>query len=259
MIQDDVARANERLWENEVAKGCGFTVPWLDLDPGQVAQFADGTLSQIPDSLRIMTPRSLLWDVKDKNILCLSCGGGQQSAVFGLLGAHVTVVDLSQGQLAGDRKAAEHYHYGVETIHGDMRDLSMLSEDSFDIVYGTAICYVPDSRVVYRQVSRVLRTGGLYRSDWGQPAVHFVTWGGNGYQVTKPYAEKVDCRDDGGIEFRHYMDDIFNGLIETGFSIRRVDDLSRNIQPDPEAVPGTWAHEYTFFGGEFVIVARKEP
>jgi ubiquinone/menaquinone biosynthesis C-methylase UbiE len=78
----------------------------------------------------------------------------------------------------GDRKAAEHYGYEITTIHGDMRDLSMLDDESFDMVYGTAITYVPDAQEVYTQVDRVLRPGGLYHSDWYQPAIHFIGWDG---------------------------------------------------------------------------------
>ena len=46
--------------------------------------------------------------------------------VFALLGAYVTVVDLSGRQLGMDKKAAEHYGYQIELIHSDMQDLSDL-------------------------------------------------------------------------------------------------------------------------------------
>lgn len=256
--KDEVAAANERLWEREVQKGCGFTIPWLDLHSDVIRQYVRGTLAHVPESLTVMSPREILAEVEGRDVLCLACGGGQQSAVFSLLGARVTVVDLAQGQLEGDRKAAAHYGYEITTIHTDMRDISCLDNESFDIVYGTSICYVPDARQVYREVARVLRPGGLYRTDWGQPAIHFVAWDGNSYRVAKPYAEKIDRREDGGIEFRHYMDDIFNGLLEVGFSIRQVEDLSRNIRSDPKAPPGSWTHEWTYLGGNFVVVAKKE-
>ncbi|MCD6290446.1 MAG: class I SAM-dependent methyltransferase [Anaerolineae bacterium] len=240
-----------------VQEGCGYTVPWLDLDPDVVRAFAEGELNFTPWPLGEMTPRSILADVEGKDVLCLACGGGQQSAVFALLGARVTVIDLAQGQLEGDRRAAAHYGVDIRTIHGDMRDLSMLDDESFDLVYGTAICYVPDARQVYSEVARVLRSGGLYRTDWRQPALHFVAWDGEGYRITRPYSESGNPRNDGAIEFRHYMDDIFNGLIEVGLSIQQVEDISRAVLPNPQASPGSWDHERAYVGGEFVIVARK--
>lgn len=259
MKLDKAAAANQALWEREVQQGCGYTVPWLDLDRDTVRQYAGGALppAAAPETLALLTPRALLADAAGRDVLCLACGGGQQTAVFGLLGARVTVVDLAAGQLAGDRAAAAHYGYPLTALHGDMRDLSPLPDAAFDLVYGTAVTYVPDVQQVYREVARVLRPGGLYRCDWTQPALHFTAWDGAAYRITRPYAEQVDQRTDGGIEFRHYLDDIFNGLLAAGLAIRQVDDLSRHTPPDPRAAPGSWAHESTYLGGHFVIVAQK--
>ena len=257
-MKDEVAIINEKHWERMVKEGCGYTIPWLKLDRNAIQKYAKGQLDTIPNALDVMTPRTILADIKDKDVLCLASGGGQQSAIFGLLGANVTVVDISEGQLEGDRKAATHYGYEITTIHADMRDLSCLDDDSFDLIYGTAICYVPDIHKVYSEIARTLKQGGIFRMDFHQPAVHFIKWDGNGYQIAKPYFEHIDRREDGAIEFRHYMDDIFNGLIEMGLSIRQVVDISRNNKPDPKAIPGTWDHEEPYVGGNFVIVAKKE-
>lgn len=70
-----------------------------------------------------------------KAVLCLAAGGGQQTAVFGLLGANMTVVDLTEGQLAGDETAAAHYGYPITTVQADMRDLSALPQQAFDRVF----------------------------------------------------------------------------------------------------------------------------
>ena len=55
-----------------------------------------------------------------------------------------------------------------------MRDLSILADESFDLVYGMGTCYIPDVREVFVGVARVLRTGGIYRPDFMSPAVEFV-------------------------------------------------------------------------------------
>jgi len=255
---DEAARANEALWEREVAAGCGYTIPWLDLDPTEVRAYAYGAIATTPRHLGDITPRHLLADVSGRNVLCLATGGGQQSAVFGLLGARVTVVDLARGQLEGDYRAAAHYGYPVTTIHADMRNLSALAPNAFDLVYGTAVCYVPSVADVYREVGRVLAPGGFYRCDWGQPAVDMLVWDGAGYRIAAPYRQRVHRRGDGGIEYRHYMDDILSGLIEVGLSIREVLDLSRNVALASNAEPGSWEHESAYVGGRFVVVAQKE-
>ena len=257
--RDYVAVANRRLWEEEVKKGCGYTIPWLDLDVDLLHRYAGGELESLPEPLDCLSPPSVFAGVEGKDVLCLAAGGGQQSAVFSLLEAKVTVVDLAEGQLKGDRRSAEHYGYEVTTLHADMRDLSCIAGGSFDLVYqAPSLAYIPHLHEVYAGVSRVLRPGGLYRAQYHQPAIFFAGWDGEGYRITEPYAERVLRREDGGIEFRHYMDDIFGGLIDVGLSIRQVVDEGRRREPDPEAPPGSWEHQDAYVGGGFVIVAAKD-
>jgi protein-L-isoaspartate O-methyltransferase len=113
-----------------------------------------------------VSPR-VLAGVEGKDVLCLASGGGHQSAVFSLLGARVAVVDLAEGQLEADRKAAAHYGYEVATFHADMRDLSCLSGPSFGLVYQeNSISCVPDVRQVYCEVARsVLKKCSLIPRD----------------------------------------------------------------------------------------------
>ncbi len=205
-IQDEVALANQKLWNEEVEKGCGYTVPWLELDVSLLRRYAGGEPEFLPEPLTCMFPANLLADVEGKDVLCLAAGGGQQSAIFGLLGARVTVVDFTEGQLKGDLKAAEHYGYEVTTIQADMRDLSALPDETFDLVFqANSLAYVSSVRQVYGQVVKLLRVGGFYRTTHGQPVTHFVEWDGEAYRIGRPYSEKVNRRDDGGIEFRHYI------------------------------------------------------
>ena len=50
-VQDEVAIANRRLWEEEVKKGCGFTIPWLDIDVSLLRRFAEGKLAFLPEPM----------------------------------------------------------------------------------------------------------------------------------------------------------------------------------------------------------------
>jgi hypothetical protein len=103
---DDIAITNRQHWEWAVRKGAGCTVPWLDADAALLRVYANGQLSPVPGPYLRMYPAHVLRGVQDKDVLCLASGGGQQSVAFGLLGARVTVLDLTEGQLEGDRKAA---------------------------------------------------------------------------------------------------------------------------------------------------------
>ena len=205
---DKIAEANKRMWEELVKDGtCGYTIPWLNLSIAEIADYTSERVAS-PHHLREIYPYHILSEVEGgTDVLCLASGGGQQSVVLGLLGASVTVVDLTPGQLDGDIEAARHYGYEAQTIRADMRDLSSLEPTSFDLVYqGNSIGYVPDVIEVFEQVATVLKRDGHYRVDFHQSAVAAVEWNGSSYCVARPYHEKVHHREDGGIEFRHYYE-----------------------------------------------------
>src|SRR5438876_2531692 len=114
---DEIARYNIDRWEALVRARAVFTRPRLDLTPESARELAD------PDG-------GGLGAIAGKQVLCLAGGGGQQSAAFALLGAQVTVLDLSPAQLERDREAAAHYQLTIKIEQGDMRDLGRFSPDS---------------------------------------------------------------------------------------------------------------------------------
>lgn len=261
--QDKNAARNKDWWDKMVKEGCGFTQPWLDLEKQEIQQYIQNPQGTPNEQLGTMFPADILSNVDGKEVLCLASGGGQQSAVFSLLGAQVTVVDLSAGQLEGDRQAAAHYGYQVTTIQADMRDLSHIENDSFDLVYqAPSMSYIPDVRIVYAEVARVLRPGGLYRVAHTNPAVEFIetdSWDREGYRISFPYTvRRVEYGEGDSVQFRHYLGDIFNGLLAVGFSIQWVQEAPVHSQETPEASPGSWEHIQMYVPWIFAIVAKKE-
>ena len=257
----DPAITNGLFWENEVRRGCGFTVPWLDLCAAMLRRYIRGELqARIPNKLSAIFPWDMLEHVRGQDVLCLAAGGGQQSAVFGLLGASVTVVDIADGQLEGDRAAAGHYGYAVRTVRTDMQDLSQLDSDSFDLVWqASSMAYVPDIRKVYSGVSRVLRRGGIYRSDANDPGTAFADehWD-NGYRINRPFSDRIEYRDDGAVEYRHYLSEVIDGLVESGFAIRRAVEDPNHFEHFPDATPGGWQHIMMYLPQIIAIIAAKE-
>lgn len=267
MSQNDILRKVEEHWDREVDAGCGYTVPALSLTRELVEDYVAGRVDRLP-GVEYIEPRHVLVGVAGKDVLCLASGGGQQSAVFGLLGARVTVLDLCEGQLRGDRTAAQHYGYEVATVKGDMRDLSAFGDASFDLVYqAPSIAWVPDVTSVYREVYRVLRPGGLYCVAHNNPAVHLASWDGTGYRITDRYQGGPVLRNAAGVENmeegeptgdnRHLLKDIFGGLLESGFVIREVAEDSGPPADPATADPGGWTHRQSFLGISISIVVEK--
>ena len=263
---DRIATVNKARWEEVVKEGAGCTLPYLDLDAegfrAYRRAYREGKVTCLPKPCcDDPANRAVMATAEGKDVLCLGAGGGQQSALFSLLGARVTVLDLCEGQLDGDAKAAAHYGYEVTTILGDMRDLSDLADASFDLVYGTGTCYIPDVYEVFIGVARVLTTGGIYRPDFMNSATEFVDytdWDGVGYRITKPYAQRERRTPDGMLEYRNYIGEVFNGLLKLGFSIQGVFEAPIKM-PDPQDPPGSYGHCWGgFIGTSYTILTRKE-
>jgi SAM-dependent methyltransferase len=176
------------------------------------------------------------------------------------LGANVTVFDLSDTQLQRDLEAAKHYGLSVNTVQGDMRDLSMFGDSEFDIVWHAfSISFVPDVVSVLHEIARVLRLNGLYRIEFANPFVaglDELDWNGEGYPLSQPYidGEELEFRDQGWEiwdedgnrqrvrgprEFRHTLSTVVNTLACLGFVILGIWEETADV---PEAKPGSWDH-----------------
>jgi SAM-dependent methyltransferase len=244
---DETARYNRARWDALVAAKAVWTRPAADLDEGAARALLD--------------PQERLGDVAGRDVLCLACGGGQQSVAFALLGARVTVVDLSEAQLRQDQATAARYRVTVATVQADMRDLSALEARGFDLVYHAySLGFVPDAGVVFAQVARVLRPGGRYRFTWANPfalGLGVGDWNGAGYSLSQPYVDGalVEYADQAWVynrdaatalvppprEYRHTLSAVVNGLVGHGFIIEHLSDAA-DFTPDPQAAPGTWQH-----------------
>ncbi|HEY3341146.1 MAG TPA: class I SAM-dependent methyltransferase [Anaerolineae bacterium] len=242
---DPITHYNHERWEALAKANIEYSRPMLNLTPETARQELE--------------PFGVLGSAEGKRVLCLASGGGQQSAAFGLLGARVTVRDFSETQLERDRQAAAHYGLHIETLQGDMRDLSPFADRSFDIVYHAhSINFIPDVEPVFSEVARVLAPGGLYRFSCMNPFVHGLDerhWDGHGYPLWRPYIDGDEVIDkspwdvwqtDGSVqrvagphEFRHTLSGLVNGLVRHGFNIL---GLWEEPAGDPNAQPGTWQH-----------------
>jgi SAM-dependent methyltransferase len=242
---DDVKKFNKQRWEELSEAGVKYSLPWMDLNEEK--------------AFDLINPERVDIAIRDKDVLCLAASGGQQTAAFGLLGARVTVFDLSEAQLKQDRKAATFYGFPLVVQQGDMSDLSIFSSDSFDLVWlAHGINFISDPGPVIREAARVLRVSGNFRLEITNPYGHGIweRWNGEGYLVTEPFIDGGEVVYDdpywefdtpsgerkrvrGPREFRHSLSRIVNSLISNGL---RVLGLWEDGRGDPEAEPGSWKH-----------------
>ncbi|MTJ84111.1 MAG: class I SAM-dependent methyltransferase [Telmatospirillum sp.] len=236
---------NREAWEKQALQDCEWSRP---VDPDVISEARQGRWS-----VRL-TPRPLpaewLGDVRGRRILCLASAGGQQAPVLAAAGADVTVFDIADGQLAQDRMVAARDGLSLRTVRGDMRDLRMFDDGSFDIVFHPiSNLYVPDVTPVWRGCHRVLVPGGHLLASFYNPVV-FVgdrdpALAADGlirplYPI--PYADIRDLPPDRleakrgrgeALVFGHSLTDLIGGQLAQGFVI---DGFLEDWQPSPRFV-----------------------
>jgi ubiquinone/menaquinone biosynthesis C-methylase UbiE len=270
---DDTTKYNEEQWDELVHSGVPCSKPSLE-----------ATAESAKDKLN---KDGIFGDLKGKKVLCLASGGGQQSIEFALLGADVTVVDFSSAQLEKDKIVSEKFSLPVRIIKTDMRELTMFNNAEFDIVYQPySINYIPGTEKVFDEVSRIIKSGGIYYLMFHNPFVHGSwrdgcwgsrwdkkeLWHGKGYPIWQSYKEGVEIKTedpnwnliskDGEIikikspqEFRHTLSTVFNGVITRGFEIIKFDEYTSE---DPHSEPGTWEHYVSCTAPWLYLWAKKK-
>lgn len=275
-IKDEIARRKLELLRGEIINGNDYTRPWLDLDLDSYKAYREGMTDVLPEPYcDDPVVRMMMKNVLGLKVLCLAGGGGQQSAVFSLLGAEVTVLDLCPEQLESDQKAARYYGYMVNTIQGDMRNLSVLPDSYFDRVYQPiSTLFIPDLSELYSGVSRIIKPGGLYYSQYAVPLLYMAQqsdWDGKGYTlyVTQPYIrgailETADeflnfSEGESYSEFHHLLSDIINGQITQGLIIKCLWESPRPNSGPPleELKPNTNEHRERFLPYGLSVIAES--
>jgi SAM-dependent methyltransferase len=222
---------NREAWDREVERGNQWTVP---AGPEVIEAARQGRWEVL---LTNTTPVPKAWfpDMEGLDVLCLASGGGQQGPVFAAAGANVTVLDNSPKQLAQDRLVAERDSLTLETVQGDMADLSRFDVESFDLVFHpVSNLFVPDVRPVWAEAYRVLRRGGSLLAGFLNPVVYIFDLkladrdGELRVRYTLPYADATSLSEEEirrqvergePLEFGHTLDDQIGGQIDAGFLI----------------------------------------
>jgi SAM-dependent methyltransferase len=120
----------------------------------------------------------------------------------------------------------------LSTVEGDMRDLSMFEDGSFDLIFHPCSnCFVPDIKPVWREAHRVLKPGGHLLAGFVHPVVFALDLAREREGIAQlkykiPYSELDHpgdeelraLRENGEpLSFGHTLEDQIGGQIEAGF------------------------------------------
>lgn len=172
MSDDEARRYNQQAWDHQVDDGNEWTVP---VSAEEIARAREGDWSIV------LTPQKPVprdWfppHLAGLKVLALASGGGQQGPILAAAGADVTVFDASQKQLDRDQEVAEREGLELDTVQGDMADLSAFPDETFDLVFHPCSnCFSPVVRPVWKEVARVLVPEGLLLAGFTNPVALLV-------------------------------------------------------------------------------------
>jgi SAM-dependent methyltransferase len=223
----DVRAHNRRAWNCLVASEDRWTVP---VTSEQVAEARAGNWSVVLTPTKPV-PSEWFGSLASSHVLGLASAGGQQCPLFAAAGARVTVFDNSPGQLGRDREVAERDGLEIECVEGDMADLSVFADDTFDLIFHpVSNCFVEDVRPVWREAHRVLRPGGALLAGFCNPAMYMfddakLQRGELEVRHAIPYSDLTSLTneerrelygDDEPLSFGHTLTDQIAGQLDAG-------------------------------------------
>jgi SAM-dependent methyltransferase len=224
----DILAYNRAAWDREVELGNEWTVP---VGPEAIAAARQGVWEIVLTPTKPV-PKTWFPELKGCDVLCLASGGGQQGPILAAAGANVTVLDNSPRQLERDRMVAAREALAITTVQGDMADLAMFLDASFDlIVHPVSNCFAPAVRPVWAEAFRVLRRGGALLAGFNNPAVYIfdLELAERGHLQVKnalPYSDLDSLTEEERqryieqgepLEFSHTLEDQIGGQLDAGF------------------------------------------
>ena len=225
----DIRKYNRMAWDGEVERGNKWTIPVSETVIA-AARRGEWEILLTPSK---PVPRVWFPDLEGIDVLCLASGGGQQGPILAVAGAKVTVLDNSPNQLEQDRFVAEQYALPISTVEGDMADLSVFSDQSFDlIVHPVSNVFVPAVRPVWAEAFRVLRRRGVLLAGFSNPATYLFDYaltdrtGVLQVKYALPYSDLTSLpaqerqryiETGAPLEFSHTLEDQIGGQLDAGF------------------------------------------
>lgn len=229
---DNYLEYNRDAWNHQVRNGNRWTVPFSD-DVIEAAK--KGQINLVLTPQRVVPPH--WYAPKGSKVLGLASGGGQQGPVLAAAGYDVTIFDNSSAQLEQDRIMSEKFNLGIKTVQGDMADLTVFADETFDMIFNPCSTgFVPDVVKVYAEAARVLKKGGIFMTGFIKPVYYLfdIKLAEKGIFTLKyksPYSdlESLDeselnffLEQNEPVVFGHSMEAHINGQLKAGLQFTEI-------------------------------------
>ena len=195
-------------------------------------------------------PHDWFGDLKDRRVLGLAAGGGQQMPIFAALGAKCTVLDYSEKQLESERMVAQRESYDITIVHADMTKRLPFDDNSFDLIFHpVSNCYVYAVLPIWRECARVLKPGGRLLAGLDNGFNYAFDEDETKIINTLPFNPLEDegqmrqlQKDDSGIQFSHTAHEQLTGQLKAGLQLLDLyEDTNGYGNLHAHNIPTYWA------------------
>lgn len=226
----DYIKENEKIWDKRSENNDKWSIC---VSSETVNRAREGVWSIVLTPAKPVPADWFPEKLDGKKILCLASGGGQQGPILAAAGADVTVFDNSRVQLEKDEYVAQRDNLVIKTVQGNMQDLSVFEDESFDcIVHPWSNGYIDNVLPVWKECARVLKKNGVLMAGFGNPISSIFNVGKFEKGIlevenTIPYAD-IDHMDDpeikaiveeDGYYWGHTLEDQIKGQTDAGLAI----------------------------------------
>ena len=221
----DIVKHNKSAWDNYVDKKDRWTIPVKEEELENVRNGNWGIVLTPNNAV----PKNWFPTLKGLKILGLASGGGQQGPILATLGADVTIFDNSEKQLQQDKILNDKFNLDIKTVQGDMKDLTVFSDNSFDLIFNPcSIVFVDDVLPVWSECFRVLKPGGILMTGLINPISFQLDEESLKLKYKQPFSdlhslpkEKLEelKKKNEPLVFGHSLTDQIGGQLDAGFTI----------------------------------------
>jgi ubiquinone/menaquinone biosynthesis C-methylase UbiE len=224
----DIVNHNRTAWDNYVDKKVQWTIPVSE----QELENAKNGNWNIVLTPKKSVPHNWFPDLKGLKILGLASGGGQQGPILAALGADITIFDNSEKQLQQDKTLSDKFNLDIKTVQGDMKDLSVFADNSFDLIFNPcSILFVDNVLPVWKECFRVLKLNGILMTGLINPISFQLDKENLKLIYKQPFSdlhslskEKLEelKKNNEALEFGHSLTDQINGQLDAGFILTNM-------------------------------------
>lgn len=221
----NITEYNRIAWNNYVDKKDRWTIP---VSAKELDNAKNGKWDIVLTPTKPV-PHNWFPPLKGLKILGLASGGGQQGPVLAALGAEVTIFDNSEKQLQQDKNLSDQFEPGIKTVQGDMKDLSVFADNSFDLIFNPcSILFVEDVLPVWKECYRVLKTNGILMTGFINPIAFQIDEENLNMVYKQPFSDQQSLprekleelkKNKEALTFGHSLTDQIGGQLAAGFVI----------------------------------------